>query len=241
MARNLEPPDEGLADWDILYVARGNDEIVAHRPFFTGDVFVEVPVQAPRAEPKVKSVIIIQHPCAMRPDGVSLADSILVAEVHKFPVLPPDKWYTSGKLMPLPELFVDLSSNRRHQAAFFDDTYHVHPMDLINRIACLSPRGVNLLLQRWVYHSSRVIVPSFDFNSAVSPVYEEADLTEEWCEIAIAEGRTLDEATQDVHAWLREVEGGVARQKALQEPERRAAIRRRARIDAHTWQAPAAD
>jgi hypothetical protein len=174
----------------------------------------------------------------MRPDGVALAGSILVAEVHKFPILPPDKWGTSGKLMPLPDLFANLTSSRRHQAALFDNTFHVHPSDLVNRIACLSPRGVNLLLQRWVYHSSRVVVPSSDFNAAVSPVYDQADIIEEWCGIAMASGRTLDEATQDAHAWLREVEGGLTRERALQAPERRAPIRRQARAAAGTWRAP---
>jgi len=130
MTRNLEPPSGDLDDWDLLYLARGADEIVGHRPFFTGDVFAEVPVQGPRADLKTKTVMVIQHPCAMRPDGINLSESILVAEVHKFPVLPPDKWYTSGKLMPLPDLLIDVTSNRRHQAAFFDDTFHAHPLDL---------------------------------------------------------------------------------------------------------------
>lgn len=238
MIRNLEPPNGDLDDWDLLYLARGADEIVRHRPFLMGDVFAEVPVQAPRADPKVKTVMVIQHPCAMRPDGIILSESILVAEVHRFPVLPPDKWNTNGKLMPLPDLFFDVTSNRRHQAAFFDDTFHVHPLDLTDRIACLSPRGVNLLLQRWVYHSSRVVVPSFDVETAVSPVYEQADIIEEWCGIAMASGRTLDEATEDAHAWLREADGGLTRERALQEPQRRAMIRRKARAAASTWRRP---
>jgi hypothetical protein len=239
MARNLEPPSGDRDDWSVLYIARGDEEITTHRPFFTGDVFVDVPVQAPRGDLKNKTIMVIQHPCAMRPDGVSLADSILVVEVHKFPVLPPDKWDTNGKLMPLPDLLLGIESSRRHQAAFFDKTYHVHCMDLKNRIACLSPRGVNLLLQRWVYHSSRVVIPSSDFDAAVSPVYEQADIIEEWCAIALDAGRTLEEANQDVHEWLRVVEGGLSREIALQEPQRRAQIRRQARTAAGTWRAPA--
>jgi hypothetical protein len=175
----------------------------------------------------------------MRPDGITLSNSILVAEVHKFPVLPPDKWHTNGKLMPLPDLLVDVTSNRRHQAAFFDKTFHVHPLDLTGRIACLSPRGANLLLQRWVYHSSRVIVPSFDFDAVVSPVYEQADIIEEWCGIAMEAGRTIEEASRDAHAWLREIDGGITRERALQDPQRRALVRRQARTAAATWHAPA--
>jgi len=238
MPRNLEPPNDNSDDWDVLYLARGDDEVVGHRPFLTGDVFSDVTVRKPRSDPKTKDVIVIQHPCAMRPNGVDLANSLLVAEVHRFPVLPPDKWSGSGKLMPLPDLLTGVISGRKNQAAFFDDTYHVHPLDLTERIACLSLRGVNLLLQRWVYHSSRVIVPSFDFNSAVTPVYEQADIIEEWCEIAMGVGRTLDEANHDAHAWLREMDQGRTREKALEDPQLRPLIRRGARTAASKWRAP---
>jgi hypothetical protein len=238
MPRNLEPPCDNSTDWDVLYLARGNEEVVDHRPFLTGDVFADVTVQAPRSDPKTKDVMIIQHPCAMRPNGVELASSLLVAEVHKFPVLRPDKWSGSGKLMPLPSLLAGVTSGRKNQAAFLDDTYHVHPLDLTTRIACLSLRGVNLLLQRWVYHSSRVIVPSFDFDSAVAPVYEQADIIEEWCEIAMGVGCTLDEANYDAHAWLREVDQGRTREKSLEDPQLRPLIRRGARIAASKWRAP---
>lgn len=241
MPRNLEPPNGNSDDWDVLYLARGEGEVVDHRPFLTGDVFTRVMVQAPRSAPKTKDVMIIQHPCAMRPNGVDLASSILVAEVHRFPVLTPDKWSGSGKLMPLPGLVAGATSNRRNQAAFFDDTYHVHPLDLTSRIACLSLRGVNLLLQRWVYHSSRVIVPGFDFDSAVSPVYEQADIIEEWCEIAMDSGRTLEEANHDAHAWLREIDQGRTRERALEDPQLRPLIRRGARAAASKWRAPSSD
>src|ERR1700677_826079 len=238
MPRNLEPPNGDSNDWDVLYLARGDEEVVVHLPFLTGNIFAGVTVQAPRSSPKTKDVMIIQHPCAMRPNGVDLASSILVAEVHRFPVLTADKWSGSGKLMPLPGLLAGVTSNRKNQAAFFDDTYHVHPLDLTRRIACLSLRGVNLLLQRWVYHSSRVIVPSFDFDSAVTPVYEQADIIEEWCEIAMDAGRTLEEANNDAHAWLREVDQGRTREKALEDPQFRPLIRRGARMAASKWRAP---
>lgn len=237
MTHSLEAPSGQAPDWDTLYLTRGAEEIVAHRPFFTGDVFTSVPVQPPRGERKIKTVLIIQHPCAMRPEGVTLSSSILVAEVHRFPVLTPDKWATNGKLMPLPELLSDVESNRRNQAAFFDSTYHVHPQDLTNRIACLSLRGVNLLLQRWVYHCSRVIIPSFDFNAVVGPVYEQADLIEEWCDIASSSGRPIDAALYDVHSWLRESDGSLTRERALEDPQRRAQVRRQARAAARTWHA----
>lgn len=239
MARDLEAPADTRPAWGVLYRARGMDEVAPERPYFTGDVFTNVPVAAPRSETKNKSVMVIQHPCAMRPDGVNLAESILVAEVRRFPILPPDRWNTNGKLMPLPGLLSPaVASSRANQAALFDNTFHVHPEDLVERIACLSPRGVNLLLQRWVYHSSRVVIPTFDFDAAVGPAYEEADIVEDWCTEALAGGRTLVESQLDAAAWLSESDSGLVRRKALESPQLRSNIRRQAQGAAATWRRP---
>lgn len=239
MPHELEAPNGLAADWDRLYLARGADEVVAHRPLFTGDVFKSVRVRPPRGEPKTKNVMVIQHPCAMRADGVELTESLLVAEARRWTVLVPEKWNTNGKIMPLPSLLADSTSSKCNQAAVFDRTYHAHPEDLGDRIACLSLRGVNLLLQRWVYHSSRVIVPSSDFNSVVSPAYEEADIVEEWSTTATEAGRTTREARYDANTWLDVEDGGRTRRKALEDPQQRSTIRRHARCAAATWRAPA--
>ena len=70
MGHALEAP-EGTDDdpeWDELYLYRA-DEIVAHRPIFTGDVFAGVTVPDD-SEPKMVS--ILQHPCVIRA-GIDLA------------------------------------------------------------------------------------------------------------------------------------------------------------------------
>ncbi len=222
----------------MLYLARGVDEVVAHRPIFSGDVFENVPVLAPRAtEPKNKTVMVIQHPCAMRPNGTHLAQSLLVAEVRRHPEVIPDNWTGYGKLMPLPDLYPQYETGRRHAGAFFDHTHHVHPDDLTERVACLSLPGMNLLMQRWVYHSARVVVPTFTFDEVTSPVFEEADLIEEWCERGMGAGRTFDEASVDVDAWLRQDVGGMSRRDALKDRQRRSQIRRDMRAQATAWTA----
>lgn len=238
MGQELEAPAGDRADWPVLYLARGFDEVVAHRPVFTGDVFEKVPVLAPRAtEPKNKTVMVIQHPCAMRPNGTNLAKSLLVAEVRRHPEVPPDRWTGYGKLMPLPDLYPQYESGRRHAGAFFDHTHHVHPDDLTDRVACLSLPGMNILMQRWVYHSARVVVPTFTYDEVTSPVFEEADIIEEWCERAMDAGRTLEGALLDVDAWLGEDIGGLSRREALKDRQRRSRIRRDLRTDAVTWTA----
>lgn len=240
VASQLEPPAGDQDTWGVLYRARGSDEVPEGRPTFTGDVFTGVSVARPRAAPKNRTVMILQHPCAMRPDGIRLAESLLVAQVRPFGVLGPGMWGTNGKLMPLPCLMPELVSNRRDQAAFFDDTFHVHPDELQTRIACLSPRGLNLLLQRWVYHSSRVIVPTHDFDTATAPVYEEADIIEDWCnEVANKHpGVGTSIAGAEAAAWLSQADGGRVRRTALQDPQFRGAIRRAARDASRAWTPP---
>lgn len=241
MGHDLEAPNGATSDWGSLYLARGSNEVVPYRPFFTGDVFAGVNVMTTLGVQKTKTVMLIQHPCAMRPQGFSLSDSLLVAEVRRHRVLEPREWVGSGKIMPLPDLMPEVDSSRRHQAVMFNSTFHVHPSQLDERIASLSLRGVNLLAQRWVYHSSRVVVPSFDFNAQVSPVYEEADLIEEWCEVAIGQGRTTDAAAYHAMHWLREDHGGVTRQAALEDPQRRSAVRKEMRQHVPFFYASGAD
>lgn len=231
MTRTLEPPNGSNADWDVLYVARGSGEVVGCRPVFTGDVFGEVKVFTPKGEPKTKTVLVRQHPCAMRPDGVELADSILVAEVRRHSLIVPEKWKGFGKLIPLPDLLPEVGGNKRHQAAFFDSTYHTDADALLsaNRIACLSLLGVNILLQRWVYHSTRLVAPTYDINLVTSHVYEEAELIEEWCDEAMQNGESLDEALEKVTEWLSEVVDGKSRRQRLENEQLRSHMRREAR------------
>jgi hypothetical protein len=228
--RDLEPPPGQDSDWDELYVARGT-EVPAHRPIYTGDVFLGVPLRPTRGEVKTRAVMVIQHPCAMRPDGIHLSPSILVARVHPFPVLARTRWNTSGKLMPLPDLVRDIQSTKANQAAFFDDTYHIHPADLIleNRIACLSEIGTYLLLQRWVYHSSRVVVPTWQYEDMNSHVFAEADILESWCEPAIETGVLLVDAVSDAAAWLDEEVGGTTRRQMLRNSALRSSLIRDAK------------
>ncbi len=157
MAHDLEYPGaDGIPDWSSLYRTRGG-EVVRHRPVFTGDVFEKVPVQG-LGESKTKTVIVLQHPCALRSNGVDLHSRLLVAALRNHKVIPVEDWTGHVGKMPLPELITALETRRRHHAAFFDEPYLVDPDDLSldKRIACLSQTGVNLLLQRWVHHNSRV-------------------------------------------------------------------------------------
>lgn len=202
---------------------------MAHRPVFTGDVFHKVRVQS-LDETKSKSVIILQHPCALRTDGVTLEQRLLVAEVRPHKVIPIEDWTGHIAKMPLPELMPQVDSAKRHQAAFFNAPYLIGPdaLDLEKRIAVLSQIGVNLLLQRWVHHNSRATIPTATYQEVSSPAYE-ADLIEDWCEDRLSAGIHLDQATSEAVAWLRCDTDGVMRQRLLENPQHRSAVRRQMR------------
>ena len=119
----------------------------------------------------------------MRTNGVDLAWQVLVAEVTNRKEIDEPGWVGGNyNLMPLPDIRPDVVSQSQHQAANFDNLYTVAPDLLASRVASLSPFGVNLLLQRWVHYSSRVVVPTHTFHEQTAAFYEEADLIEEWCD-----------------------------------------------------------
>ena len=218
------PYVEGLPDWGALYRARG-DEVAATRPIFTGDVFTGVELPGSTGKIKARSVLVLQHPCSMRTNGVDLAWKVLVAEVANRKELGEQSWVGGHfNLMPLPGLRPDIVSQSQHQAANFDNLYTVPPALLTSRIASLSPFGVNILLQRWVRYSSRVVVPTHTFHEQTVAFYEEADLIEEWCDEASSED--LQAATQACLNWLRTDRDGSTYQELLKNPQSHSMIRR---------------
>jgi hypothetical protein len=98
MPHELEAPGTDAApEWASVYRARG-DEVVPHRPIFTGDVFFNIEIAG---EARTKNVIVLQHPCAIRA-GVEVLPKLLVAEVNPSGKLAPSLWATgSYKQMPL--------------------------------------------------------------------------------------------------------------------------------------------
>jgi hypothetical protein len=195
LADKLEAPGTDEApDWASVYRARGQD-VVPHRPIFTGDVFTGVHI-ASESAPKL--LIILQHPCAIRKDGVTLVPRILAAEVQPAQLIPPSKWITGYfKQMPLAELI--LNDSPGHYAAMLHMPCVATPTELqaATRTACMSQTGVNLLLQRWVHHNSRAVVGTHLYQEVSSPQFEEADLIEDWCIDREDDGIDLATATAD--------------------------------------------
>lgn len=232
MGRDLESPfEDGNAQWASLYRARG-DEVSATRPIFTGDVYAGLELAGATGEIKYRSVCVIQHPCAMRTDGVTLIHQLLVAEVVQRSALTESQWsHGFFNLLPLPDLRPEIGGRKRHQAVDFNRLHLVRPQTLpaSQRIASLSQRGVNLLLQRWVHFSSRVVVETHHFQSQTEPQFEEADLIEDWCDES--DSGDTDEAARECVAWLRADRDGSTYQAMLEDPQQRSAVRKAARVE----------
>jgi len=105
------------------------------------------------------------------------------------------------------------------------------------RIAILSSRGVNLLVQRWLHHNSRVVVPTITINVQTAGPFEEADLIQEACEDLTAAGIAIDIASANVDQWLRESAGenATSNREMLADPQQRSAVRSSLRRQVRAW------
>lgn len=227
MGHDLQAPGtDNAPNWDSLYRYRGPDEVVPARPILTGDVFVDVPVAD---DDRLFNLAVLQHPCAIRRG--TLNKRILCAEVVTGAVIKPSKWATSSyRIMPLPELRPGL--NPPHYEVRFEDFHIAESEQLLaaDRIACLDLVGIDLFLQRWVHHNSRVVVPTSDYLDATVGQYAEADILEEWC--LERQGVSIEGASAEADDWLAQADAlDKTRRDRLREDEYRARIRREARVE----------
>lgn len=224
-ARLASPYNNGTLRSSSLYLAQG-DEIVSGRPFLTGDVFKEVQLE-PGSTKRPRMIMVLQHPCSMRRDGIKLRSKLLVARLDKVKSWSEADWQANYGYMALPGLEVEAPEGKVW-AVNFNELYTVSPDQFTRRASILSNLGINILLQRWVHFSSRVLVPTTDFQVATEPFFEETELIESWCEEFNAESsEEVENASRDCLNWLREKSGAQpSRQDRLKIPEERSSVRR---------------
>ena len=111
-------------------------------------------------------------------------------------------------------------------AATFTELSLVSSEDLkvAERVAMLSLQGVNLLVQRWIYHCSRVVIPTARISEQISGPYEEADLVEDFSRELVEQGHDPAAAQALVNEWLDADKGSLRRQVAV--PQTRPHVRR---------------
>lgn len=213
----LEYPDKA----ESLYLASNSHDVVLSRPFMTGDIFDGVKIPG---LPDTGLGIVLTHPCSMRVDGVTLAERLLMARVTKWQKLRLTDWAKGHtRVMPLPGL------RDQHHAAHFADIGLVASKALteLERVACLTPIGVNLLQQRFIIYMTRFGVATHKLSELTTPVFDEVDLQEEWVEMVAVSGTTYKDAAQTFHTWIRgKDKTGAMRQAQLRDPQRRAGVRR---------------
>ena len=207
-----------------LYLAASSEEVLTARPFMTGDVFEGVAIPGLDG---IGLAIVLTHPCAMRADGMNLAQRLLMARVVPSDPIPLERWNTGHyKVMPLPGLC------GRHHSARFDEIGLVSSSLLgsESRSACMTPYGVHFLQQRFIWHLTRFLAPTHRLAEATEAVFAEADLQEEWVEAALSRGEDAAEAATAFHSWVRSPdESGTARQTQLEKRDRRSGLRRQMR------------
>ncbi|MER6773117.1 hypothetical protein ABT389_25685 [Streptomyces bacillaris] len=223
MPHELEKPGSP-AD---LYRALGED-VSAARPILTGDVFTSVEARDADGTSQHRTIMILDHPCSLRTDGVNLAPRLTVAEVR---TSQGGSWRGNYGKIFLPSLTTTSEGTAENYAAFFDSCFLISPerLEAGERIACLSHHGINLLLQRRVMHFSRVVVPTFNFQEANQGVYEEADVVEDWCISREDDGVKPSDASLECANWLKEEVNGRRRQDMLKDAQQRSTVRKQMR------------
>jgi len=220
--RDLEAPNSP----EVLYLARGDEvAMFAHRPRFTGDVL------------RLKNnalVALVQHPCAM---ANTTSSRLLVNEVRAQNRTP--RWSGGDyKRMPLPNLI-----GEGKFAIEFDLVELIDSLTLAEaeRVAILSQLGVNLLLQRWIHHCTRVVVWTETINANTSGPAAEAELAWEMIDEFVDRGWTVEAAVNAVDAWLNLRVGGKRARRyreMLLSPQERSSVRAAARRFARTEPLP---
>lgn len=213
---------------DQLYLARG-DDVNPLRPLFTGDVVDDVAIPGVQ---EAGMAAVIAHPCSMRGRGAQLGPRVLVAAVEKHSRIGRSAW-TEGHagLMPLP----DLLEAGGLWVARLDDIGRARTKGVTasRRLACLSPFGINLMQQRFIWRMTRHQVPTALLQEASAHTFEEADLLEEWNDTICPAGATPDQAAASFEAFLRADCGhGRTLQNDLRDPQRRSSVRIACRSEA---------
>ena len=216
----LECPDAA----EDLYLAATRDEVETSRPVLTGDIFEDVVIPGTDG---TDLGIVLTHPCSMRTDGVTLAKRLLMARVSASGEIPLKKWKTGHfKVMPLPQLM------GKHFSALFVEMGMVESaiLQATNRVACLTPFGINLLQQRFVWYLTRFLVPTHRLGEMSEAVFEEVDLWSEWVAAATSAGDDPTAAKIAFHDWIRSRDDSeTSRQDQLRDSQRRAGVRQEMR------------
>jgi hypothetical protein len=227
LAERLGVPSEPIA----IYL----EETSPYRPIVTGDVFQGVAVPGATGDEQAFGLtMVIAHPSAMR-KGAELEPRARAAPIVPVNGLSRKKWAPGHfNVFPLP-LFSTVASKNGFE---IDDRawgvllelaapVETAQLDLMHRVACLSPEGIHQLLQRLVHADTRFPVKEDTLALVFAPKLDEIELLENWNEELVAplveKGADLDvklrEAAQHFDDLLNsaDTEGGVSLRAMLED------------------------
>ena len=181
LAERLTFPDPPEA----LYM----EEASVYRPIATGDIFLGVSVPGPSEDLDPPLAMLLSHPSAMR-KGAKLEPWARAAPVLPLQGFSKKKW-TKGHIdvFPLPLLAAIAAAN---QFEIDDRGWGVllglaapvatERLDVRKRLACMSPKGIHILLQRLVHADTRVPVRDDLLAEVFAPKLEELEMLQTWNE-----------------------------------------------------------
>jgi hypothetical protein len=158
--------------------------------------------------------------------GTELVKNLLTCRLKSFGPPPPD--WSSGNFRRM--FAPDIAES--NYSIEFDDIQIVgrESLDRSSRIAILSHYGVNLLLQRWIFHNSRVLIPTSTISEQTVGPMEEADLIWEVLTARDPSTEEIDvERTFDEWLGFRSNSGGQSRREMLSDSQQRSSVRAAAR------------
>lgn len=166
------------------------DEASVYRPILTGDVFFGVPVSGfTDKEGQWGMTMILSHPCGMR-KGAVLEPRALAGPIAQAENLSKRK-YTRGHhdRFSLPQLNTVAAQNGfqiedEPWCTLLDASGRIETseLDVQRRVACLSSKGVVLLVQKLVHCGTRVIVLEKLIAEAMTLALEEIEQLQTWQE-----------------------------------------------------------
>lgn len=177
------------------------EEASSYRPISTGDIFGGIRVAGSTDEEASHGLaMLVAHPSAMR-KGAALEPRARAAPVAPVKNLSRTKWSKGHfNVFPLPLLCPVAKKNGfniddRGWAALLEVSAPVETagLDVRERIACLSPTGIHLLLQKLVHADTRYPVKEDMLARVFAPKLEEIEMLQTWNE-ELVEPRVADGA-----------------------------------------------
>ena len=119
------------------------------------------------------------------------------------------------------------------------DVLDRNEVERATRRAILSQHGVNLLMQRWVHHNTRVVVPTITIDAQIVSQFDEADLIAEAREDLDQAAYASSVALGIVEDWFgtRSNEAGPSWRQMLDDPQQRSVVRAAMRRQVRDWMA----